>query len=79
MKRKLTKEDVLTIPNALSVFRILLIPVFVRLYVGLGQHYAAVAVVAGVLLAPQAARAMTITRARGSARAFFISVFSSLK
>ena len=46
MKRKLTKEDVLTIPNALSVFRILLIPVFVRLYVGLGQHYAAVAVVA---------------------------------
>ena len=29
MKRKLTKRDILTIPNALSLFRILLIPLIV--------------------------------------------------
>ena len=46
MKRKLTKTDILTIPNGLSLFRILLIPLFVWLYVKAQAFYAAVAVVA---------------------------------
>ena len=45
-KERLTRQSVLTIPNGLSLFRILLIPVIVWLYVGRGRHYAAVAVVA---------------------------------
>ena len=45
MKHKLTKRDILTIPNALSLFRILLIPLIVWLYVSRGQRYAAVGLV----------------------------------
>ncbi|MGM9615109.1 MAG: CDP-alcohol phosphatidyltransferase family protein [Oscillospiraceae bacterium] len=46
MKHRLTKKDILTIPNALSLFRLLLIPVIVYLY-GVEKHrYAAVGVVA---------------------------------
>lgn len=46
MDKRLTKQDILTIPNALSVFRILLIPLLMWLYIVKGRHYAAVAVVA---------------------------------
>lgn len=46
MKRKLTKKDIFTIPNALSLFRILLIPLFVRLYLTPGCSFASVLVVA---------------------------------
>lgn len=46
MKKRLTKQDILTIPNALSLFRILLIPLLVWLYVSKERHYAAVGVVA---------------------------------
>lgn len=42
MKRKLSKKDVLTIPNALSVFRILLIPLIVWLYLAEDRPIAAV-------------------------------------
>ena len=42
----MTKKDILTIPNALTLFRILLIPVFVWLYVAQKHRYTAVAVVA---------------------------------
>ena len=45
MKHKLTKQDVLTIPNGLSLFRILLIPLIVWLYVARDQRYAAVGLV----------------------------------
>ena len=45
MKERLTKKDILTIPNALSLLRILLIPLFVWLYVGEERPYASVAVV----------------------------------
>ena len=46
MKHKLTKQEIFTIPNALSLFRILLIPLIVWLYVSRGQRYAAVGLVA---------------------------------
>ena len=46
MKHKLTKQEIFTIPNALSLFRILLIPLIVWLYVAREQRYAAVGLVA---------------------------------
>ena len=46
MKRLLIKEDVLTIPNLLSLVRLLLVPVIVWLYCIRGNTSAAVAVVA---------------------------------
>ena len=46
MKHRLTKRDIFTIPNALSLFRILLIPLIVWLYVAREQRYAAVGLVA---------------------------------
>ena len=45
MKKRLTKKDILTIPNALSLFRLLLVPVIVWLYCKAGRHYAALGVV----------------------------------
>ena len=45
MKKRLSKKDVLTIPNALSLFRILLIPVIVWLYVFAEMRYLAVGAV----------------------------------
>ena len=44
IKRRLTKKDILTIPNLLSVVRILLIPVIILLYVR-EFHLASVAVI----------------------------------
>ena len=44
IKSRLTKKDILTIPNMLSIVRILLIPVIIALYVQ-GHHIAAVAVI----------------------------------
>lgn len=44
MKKRWTKKDILTIPNGMSVFRILLIPLFLWLYVGKGLHYEGLAV-----------------------------------
>lgn len=44
IKSRLTKQDILTIPNLLSLFRILLIPAIVLLYLN-EYHIAAVAVV----------------------------------
>ncbi len=46
MKHRLTKKDILTIPNALSLFRILLIPLIIWLYVTEEYRYAAVGAVA---------------------------------
>ncbi len=45
MKKRLSKKDILTVPNALSAFRILLIPVIVWLYVIAEQRYLAVGAV----------------------------------
>ncbi len=45
MKKRLSKQDILTVPNALSLFRILLIPVIVWLYVIAEQRYLAVGAV----------------------------------
>ena len=45
VKKRLTKKDVLTVPNALSLFRILLIPLIVWLYVFAERRYLAVAAV----------------------------------
>lgn len=44
IKSRLTKKDILTIPNLLSFVRILLIPVIIVLYLR-GHHIAAVAVI----------------------------------
>ena len=44
IKSRLTKKDILTIPNLLSFFRILLIPVIIVLYFT-GYHIASVAVI----------------------------------
>lgn len=46
VKDKLKKEDILTIPNLLSFFRILLIPVIAVLYSYYESHIAAVIVIA---------------------------------
>ena len=46
IKDKLKKEDILTIPNFLSFFRILLIPVMAVLYSFYESHIAAVVVIA---------------------------------
>ena len=46
IKDKLKKEDILTIPNFLSFFRILLIPVIAVLYSIYDSHIAAVVVIA---------------------------------
>ena len=46
MKKHFQRQDILTIPNAMSLFRVLLIPLLVWLYVSEERHYAAVAVVA---------------------------------
>lgn len=46
MKRRLTKKDILTIPNAMSLFRILLIPLIIYLYSVEKFRYAAVGAVA---------------------------------
>ena len=46
IKDKLKKEDILTIPNFLSFFRILLIPVMAVLYSIYDSHIAAVVVIA---------------------------------
>ncbi len=45
MKKRLSKQDILTVPNALSAFRILLIPVIVWLYVFAEHRYLAVGAV----------------------------------
>ena len=45
IKDKLKKEEILTIPNFLSFFRILLIPIMVLLYSFYTSHIAAVAVI----------------------------------
>ena len=42
---KLRKNDVLTIPNIISLFRLILIPIIVWLYCGVENYYAAVGVV----------------------------------
>ena len=39
MRQLLTKKEILTIPNALSMVRILLIPLFIWLYVTEAQPY----------------------------------------
>ena len=46
MKKRLTKKDIFTIPNGLSLFRLLLVPVIVWLYCKAGKHNAALGVVA---------------------------------
>ena len=46
MRKRLTKKDIFTIPNGLSLFRLLLVPVIVWLYCKAGRHYAALGVVA---------------------------------
>ena len=46
MRQLLTKKEILTIPNALSMVRILLIPLFIWLYVTEAQPYSAALVVA---------------------------------
>lgn len=43
IKKYLTKEQLLTIPSALSLFRLLLIPLLICLYVGEERPYAALA------------------------------------
>lgn len=45
MKKIFNKRDVLTIPNLLSLVRLLLIPVIIRLYVGEKNNYAAINVI----------------------------------
>ena len=45
MHRVFHKNQVLTIPNLLSVVRLLLIPVILWLYIGLQNNYAAIAVI----------------------------------
>ena len=44
MKKRWTKKEILTIPNGMSVFRILLIPLFLWLYVEKGLHYGGLSV-----------------------------------
>lgn len=44
-KHRLTKQDILTVPNALSFFRLLLIPFIVRIY-GRGNYVLAVGLIA---------------------------------
>ncbi|MBE7045708.1 MAG: CDP-alcohol phosphatidyltransferase family protein [Ruminococcaceae bacterium] len=44
MSKIFKREQVLTIPNFLSMFRILLIPVIIWMYCGLEQYYAAIVV-----------------------------------
>ena len=46
MRKRLAKKDIFTIPNGLSLFRLLLVPVIVWLYCKAGRHYAALGVVA---------------------------------
>lgn len=46
IRRRLNKKDILTIPNFLSLFRILLIPLIVVLYCHYELHLAAVGVIA---------------------------------
>ena len=46
IRKYLTKEQILTIPNVLSLFRLLLIPLMIYLYVAEERPYAALAVVA---------------------------------
>lgn len=46
MKNLFKKEDLLALPNQLSYLRLLLIPLFVWLYIGLGNHVAALITVA---------------------------------
>jgi len=43
--KRLTKKDIFTIPNAISVFRLLLIPVILILYIGHKEYTAAAIVV----------------------------------
>lgn len=45
IKKRLTKKDILTIPNALSLFRVLLIPVIVVLYCVYERYFAAVGII----------------------------------
>ena len=44
MKRRITKKDILTIPNLMSFFRIALIPLYLWLYCGVKEYGIAVAV-----------------------------------
>ena len=44
--KRLTKKNILTIPNFLSLFRLVLIPVIIWLYCDRKQYYATVAVIA---------------------------------
>ena len=46
MKQRFKIEDLLSLPNQLSILRLLLIPLFVYLYTGLQNHVAALLVVA---------------------------------
>ena len=46
MHRVFRKNQILTIPNLLSVVRLLLIPVILWLYIGMENNYAAIAVIA---------------------------------
>jgi len=46
MHRILSKKQILTIPNLLSLVRLLLIPVILWLYIGEQNNYAAIAVIA---------------------------------
>lgn len=46
MKRLLNKEQVLTIPNLLSILRLALVPIIVYLYVGRHSYYTAIILVA---------------------------------
>ena len=45
MRELFRKNQILTIPNLLSLVRLLLIPIIVWLYVGKGNYYAAFGVV----------------------------------
>lgn len=46
MKNKFTKSDVLTIPNFISFFRLLLIPFIIWTYIGLQNYVAALVLIA---------------------------------
>ena len=46
MNRLFNKKQILTIPNLLSLFRLLLIPVILWLYIGAQNNWAAIAVIA---------------------------------
>lgn len=46
MKKLFTKKQILTIPNLLSLFRILLIPLILWLYIGLNEYYWTIVVIA---------------------------------